>query len=193
MMCGEGEFICLHLRHPLPSVPSGIRQTGDAMAFSDSTLPTRLVICVDGTSYNECGARKSDRSQTNIHRIYAGLKRGKCASFNQLVQYVPGIGSADDAISKERIHASVLGKGYPKQIQDVYESCCQLTGSQDEVFLFGYSRGAYVVRAVAGLLHHFGAVASAGQPEFAKDFKKCLKEAERRQGRASGLALSPVC
>ncbi|KAK4546616.1 hypothetical protein LTR36_001833 [Oleoguttula mirabilis] len=168
------------------------------MAFSNATLPTRLVICVDGTQYNDSGACKTSSSQTNVHRIYAGLKGGRCVcrssgiTFNQVLRYVPGIGSADDAFSKDRIQASVLGQGYLKQIQDVYESCCQLTGSQDEVWLFGFSRGAYVVRAVAGLLHHFGAVATAGQPEYARDFKKTLKEAERRQGRASGLALSPV-
>lgn len=169
------------------------------MAFPGATLPTRLVICVDGTHLSSSGSSKSDTGQTNIHRIYAGLKRGECTcstsgvTFNQVIRYVPGIGSADDAFSKDRIQASVLGQGYLKQIQDVYESCCQLSGSQDEIWLFGFSRGAYVVRAVAGLLHHFNAIASAGQPEFAKDFKRTLKEAERRQGHYSGLSLSPVC
>ena len=169
------------------------------MSFPDARLPTRLVICVDGTQYSDSGPRKANSSQTTIHRIYAGLKSGKstCASsgivFNQVLRYVSGIGSADDVFSKDRIQASVLGGGYLKQIQDVYESCCQLTGSQDEVWLFGYSRGAYVVRAVAGLLHHLGALNTAGQPEFARDFKKILKEAERMQGYASSPALSLVC
>ena len=167
------------------------------MSLIEGTLPTRLIICVDGTQYNPAGGTKTSSNQTNIYRIYAGIRRGQCLdsfsgrTFNQVVQYIPGIGLADDAFSKDRIQASVLGQGYLKQIQDVYETCSRLTG-RDEVWLFGFSRGAFVVRAVAGLLHNFQAIASAGQPEFGKDFKKILKQAEKWQG-TSSLALSPVC
>ena len=167
------------------------------MSLSDGTLPTRLVICIDGTQYNPSSGGKSSGNQTNIYRLYSGIRRGRCIdnssgqAVNQVVQYVPGIGAAEDAFSKDRLQASVLGQGYLKPIQDVYESCCQLTGN-DEIWLFGFSRGAYVVRAVAGLLHQFQAIASAGRPEFGKDFKKILKEAAKRQG-TSTLALSPVC
>jgi uncharacterized protein (DUF2235 family) len=167
------------------------------MAFSNGAPPTRLIVCVDGEQ-NSSGPGKSSRTLTNIQRINAGITRGNCnntatgLTFNQVVQYVPGLGSSDDAFSKDRIQNSILGgSGHLKQIQDVYESCARLNGSRDEVWLFGFSRGAYVVRAVAGLLHTFGALASAGLPEFAKDFKKLLKEAENRAG-TSSLALSPV-
>lgn len=166
------------------------------MTAPNARLPIRLVICVDGTQSVAYGG-KSAGSQTSIHRIFLATRRGKCfdstcgVTFDQQVKYVPGIGNADDAVSKDRIQASVFGQGYLKQIQEVYESCCQLSSPNDEVWLFGFSRGAYVVRAVAGLLHHFGAVTSAGQPEFARDFKKVLKQAEATQGRSS-LALSPV-
>lgn len=151
------------------------------------------MICVDGSQYNP----SSGTVETNIRRIYASIQVGKVSDsscggvFKQEVKYVPGIGSADDAFSKDRIQASVLGQGHLKQIQDVYESCSKLTGEQDEVWLFGFSRGAFVVRAVAGLLHTFGAITSAGQPEFAKDFKKVLKDAERSSG-SSSVLLSPV-
>ena len=157
-------------------------------------MPTRLIICVDGTQQSTSGTQGS---QTNIHRIYASVKRNECidpasgTSFRQAVKYFPGIGAAENVISTDRIQAGVLGQGYLKQIQDVYEHCCQLKGEDDEVWLFGSSRGAFIVRAVAGLLHNFGAVASAGQPEFARDFKKVLKDAEKLSG-SSSLALSPV-
>lgn len=163
------------------------------MAASQGALPTRLVICVDGSQYSP----SSGGIETNIHRIYASIQVGKVTDsanggvFKQEVKYVPGIGSADDAFSKDRIQANVLGQGHLKQIQDVYESCSQLDAERDEVWLFGFSRGAFVVRAVAGLLHNFGAVATAGQPDFAKDFKKVLKDAERLSG-GPALSLSPV-
>jgi len=159
-----------------------------AMPASNSTVPTRLVICVDGAPY-------SSETQTNIHRIYAATNLGKVKNessgtvFSQIPRYFPSLGSADDVVP---LPSSIFGQGHLQQIQEVYESCCRLTGSEDEVWMFGFSRGAYVVRAVAGLLHNFGALASAGEPEFGRDFKKMLKELERTQGRRSTITLSPV-
>ncbi|KAI6906479.1 hypothetical protein KC355_g18860, partial [Hortaea werneckii] len=154
-------------------------------------VPVRLIVCVDGTSRSCSGT-----TETHIHRLYTGVKCGRCvdtsgAAFDQRPLYVPGIGSADDILSRDRIQANVLGQGYLKQIHEVYEACCQLKSDGDELWLFGYSRGAYVVRAVAGLLHTFGALESAGRPEFAKDFKKIVKESEANRGKSS-LVLSPV-
>lgn len=152
--------------------------------------PTRLIVCVDGGS--------SGNGQSSIQRIFAGVKRGPCldsssgTTYNQVARYVAGIGSVDDAVSKGKLQATVLGHGYLKQVQDVYESCCQLVGDQDEIFLLGHGRGAWIVRAVAGLLHNLGALGSAGQPEFHREFKKALAEAEGRSSQYSGLSLSPV-
>ena len=163
------------------------------MSSFDQKVATRLVICVDGTQL----VPGSGSNQTTIHRIHAGIKQGPVVdnttgrTFNQVVEYVPGIGAADDAFSKDRIQASVTGQGYLKQIQDVYESCCKLVGGNDEVWLFGYSRGAFVVRAVAGLLNQFQALTNPGEPDFGKDFKKLLRDIDTKASRSS-LVLSPV-
>jgi uncharacterized protein (DUF2235 family) len=165
------------------------------MAVAHGAPPTRLIVCVDGESNSSSGLSKQQTSQTNIQRIHSGVARGNCTNattgqtFNQVVQYWSGIGSADDVVSKDRL--TIGGPSHAKQIQDVFESCSRLNGSQDEVWLFGFSRGAYVVRAVVGLLNNFGALASAGQPEFEKDYKKLLKEADRYAG-TSTLSLTLV-
>lgn len=168
------------------------------MAPANAAPPTRLIICVDGESNTSSGINKQQTGLTSIQRINGGITRGNCTNtatgqtFNQVVQYWPGIGASDDVVSKDRLPTGVFGgASHVKQIQDVYENCSRLNGSRDEVWLFGFSRGAYVVRAAVGLLNNFGAIASAGQPEFAGDFKKLLKEAERSSG-TSSLALSPV-
>lgn len=147
-------------------------------AFSSlNRLPTRLVICVDGTDQRPAGA-DFDRP-TNVYRIYSSIKSGKvvdAATGDTLVQvplYYPGIGGPDDLLLKDKLH---LGNSYQDQIRNVYERCSRLSGAKDEVVFFGFSRGAYVVRAVAGLLHQIGALKSAGTPEFARDYKKVLKE-----------------
>ena len=54
-----------------------------------------------------------------------------------------------------------------EQIKDIYRFCCQcLTDPDDELWLYGFSRGAYVVRAVAGLFHHLRALTFQDQKDF---------------------------
>ena len=70
----------------------------------------------------------------------------------------------------------VFGVGYQDQIRQVYEGCCTFgIHPDDEIWLFGFSRGAYVVRAVASLLHHLMALTSAGTPAFEKHYREALK------------------
>lgn len=151
----------------------------------DLSLPTRLIICVDGTRYSP----NSGSNQTNVHRIYSSVKSGICvdretgSSYNQIPKYFSGITAADDFLSKDQIQALLPGQGYHQQIQDVYETCSKLAGEQDEVVFFGFGRGAYVVRAVAGLLHQYGSLVSAGSPSFSKAYRKVLKENDKAQGR----------
>lgn len=151
----------------------------------DLSLLTRLIICVDGTRYNP----NSGSNQTNVHRIYSSVKSGICVdretgrSYNQIPKYFSGITAADDLLSKDQIQALLPGQGYHQQIQEVYETCSKLAGEQDEIVFFGFGRGAYVVRAVAGLLHQYGSLVSAGSPSFSKAYRKVLKENDKAQGR----------
>ena len=157
------------------------------MAFELQVPPVRLIICVDGTWCSPDGNSKTHYSQTNIYRIYACVQEGLCVdpstgrTVYQHKEYIEGIGSANDAVSFERLHAGAFGRGYLGHIKKVYELCCQLTGDDDEVWLFGFSRGAFVVRAVAGLLHYLKALCSAGSPQFEQDFKDSLKTYKEMQ------------
>ncbi|KAK5121572.1 hypothetical protein LTR85_004744 [Meristemomyces frigidus] len=55
----------------------------------------------------------------------------------------------------------------------------------DEVWFFGFSRGAYVVRAVAGLLHYIRKLKAVGSQTFDKDYKEALAAYESLQGKGS--------
>jgi uncharacterized protein (DUF2235 family) len=157
------------------------------MPSESLALPIRLVVCVDGTLCSQDRTSKSHYSQTNIYRIHACVEEGirvdpsTGRTVVQCKEYWEGIGSADDAVSFERLQAGAFGKGYLGCIKRVYELCCQLTGEEDEVWLFGFSRGAFVVRAVAGLLHYLKALSSAGSPQFEEDFKEYLKTYKEMQ------------
>lgn len=181
-----------------PSLPSAAPSPLPSIAPSEA-IPAitsrRFVICVDGASY-----KPDDNSiPTNIYRIYTSIKNGKCVdrdtgiTYNQEPLYYAGIGGADDVLSRDRLQAGVLGSPYQDQIRNIYEKCCELSGPHDEVVFFGFSRGAYVVRAVAGLLHRFGALISAGSPDFARNYKKLLKDSDNPSlSSTSNLSLAHV-
>jgi len=82
--------------------------------------------------------------------------------FNQETFNESRIGSTDDLNFFDKAKAGASGQGYKFIIRRVYKKCCTLEES-DEVWLFGFSRGAFIVRAVAGLLHHIGALQSDEQ------------------------------
>ncbi|GAW19614.1 hypothetical protein ANO14919_091020 [Xylariales sp. No.14919] len=154
-------------------------------------IPVRLVICVDGTWFNPDGGNDKKGNITNIYRFYASVGRGeiKDASGSRFIQkkmYVAGIGSEDNISALEKLYAGAFGLKCFEQIKNVYRECCRLTGPNDEVWLYGFSRGAYVVRAVAGLLHYLRALVSAdtvsdADKTFDKDYKEALKVYEKLQ------------
>ena len=160
---------------------SGSVNTKSHQSMAFSKPPTRLVCCVDGTYFTPDGSDgKGHGNITNVYRIYASIKTGKC--FDQIAQkdyiqekiYESGVGSADDIKWYDKTKAGVLGSGFENIIRRVYESCCKLDVN-DEVWLYGFSRGAYIVRAVAGLLHWVGALQSAGSEDFEAEFLQALR------------------
>ena len=150
---------------------------------------------MDGTWCREDGVTFTG-TQTNVNRIWASIKEGDCVdektgrSWKQKPIYFKGLGTADELDFVKRTIAGAFGQGYSKQVREVYELCCKLT-SDDEVWLYGFSRGAFVVRAVAGLLHHIRAM-RARDRQFERDYKDALKvySSIRRATRRGSVGVS---
>jgi len=113
-----------------------------------------IVICCDGTA-NEPKARGA----TNVFEL-VGLLRG---NQKQLVYYDPGLGteSAPGAQTKvakmtTKLLGLAFGYGLSKNIADAYTYLMNHYEIGDRIYLFGFSRGAYTVRALAGMLQDVG-------------------------------------
>ena len=110
-----------------------------------------IVICCDGT-----GAEYS-RHNTNIVKLYQSVIRDS----EQIAFYDPGVGTFS-FLGREvgRRVGIVLGKafgaGLQQNIEDAYRYLMDRYQPGDRVFLFGFSRGAFTVRALAGMLHKCG-------------------------------------
>ena len=106
----------------------------------------RLVICCDGT-WNS----PEQHHVTNVVRTARALRPVDDQGVPQVVFYDWGIGSYGD-----RIRGGMLGTGIDKNIQDAYRFLVHNYSHRDEIFLFGFSRGAYTARSLAGLIRNAG-------------------------------------
>lgn len=114
-------------------------------------MPKNIVVCCDGTG-NEYG-----RNNTNVVKLYEAIAHNA----NQIAFYDPGVGTF--SILGRRVGRPVgiiLGKafgyGLRQNIEDAYRYLMDWYEPGDSLFLFGFSRGAYTVRALAGMLYRCG-------------------------------------
>jgi uncharacterized protein (DUF2235 family) len=63
-----------------------------------------------------------------------------------------------------RLLGMALGYGLFSDVRNVYVYLMNQYAVGDRIFLFGYSRGAYVVRAVAALIHAYGLIPPDNEP-----------------------------
>jgi uncharacterized protein (DUF2235 family) len=117
-------------------------------------MPKNIVVCCDGTG-NEFGDHNS-----NVVKLYSTLI---VDGTRQVGYYHPGVGTmgaptAHNKISKawSIVMGLAFGSGLLANVGDAYRFLMNVYEDGDNVYLFGFSRGAYTARAIAGLLHMFG-------------------------------------
>jgi uncharacterized protein (DUF2235 family) len=110
-----------------------------------------IVLCCDGTG-NEYGS-----NNTNVVDSFAPIIRDA----EQIAYYDPGIGtfSIFGRVLGKRIGVTLgqgFGYGLRENSEDAYLYLMDRYQPGDKVFLFGFSRGAFTVRCLAGMLHKVG-------------------------------------
>jgi uncharacterized protein (DUF2235 family) len=104
-----------------------------------------IVIFADGT-----GSAYS-LQESNIWRLYHALERGDGPDGRvQVARYIPGVGTSANAAL--RLIDGATGFGVPANVRKLYRFLCWNWEPGDEIHLFGFSRGAFTVRALAGMI-----------------------------------------
>lgn len=110
----------------------------------------RIVICADGT-WNRPEKDLSKDQPTNVLRLARAIKPLAAQQMPQQVFYDWGVGSYYDPLI-----GGATGRGIEKNITDDYRYIVQNYAPGDELFFFGFSRGAYTVRSLCGLINNCG-------------------------------------
>jgi uncharacterized protein (DUF2235 family) len=123
-----------------------------------------VVVCCDGTG-NEVSENIS-----NVLKLYRVLRKTGKTAPRQVVFYDPGVGTLarpdpwtkfrQDAIA---VFGLMTGYGLDDNILDAYTFLINNYEDGDDIYLFGFSRGAYTVRMLAGLIHKVGLLAPQQQ------------------------------
>ncbi|TDR23487.1 DUF2235 domain-containing protein [Marinicella litoralis] len=116
-------------------------------------MPKNIIICCDGTG-NEIKENLS-----NVLKLFRVLNKNQ----SQVVYYDPGIGTISNSSAWARLknHAKGIfglatGYGLDDNVLDAYKFLMRHYKQGDKIFLFGFSRGAYSVRVLAGFLNLVG-------------------------------------
>lgn len=112
----------------------------------------RIVICADGT-WNRPEKDLNEDTPTNVLRLARAIRPVGDSGVPQQVFYDWGVGSYYDPVV-----GGATGKGLHKNIMDDYRYIVQNYSPGDELYLFGFSRGAYTIRCLCGLINNCGII-----------------------------------
>jgi uncharacterized protein (DUF2235 family) len=123
-------------------------------------MSKNIILCCDGT------ANEFKQDNTNVVKLFYTL-----AHDTQKTYYHPGVGTMEavGAVTTAgrkvtKLLGLAIGYGLETDIRDAYVFLMNQFQPGDRVFLFGFSRGAYTVRALTGLLHMYGLIRPGNEP-----------------------------
>lgn len=137
-------------------------------AFNSPTAgPRQIVLGCDGTNNTLTGGSHD----TNVLKLIGQLvPEGP----GQILYYDPGVGAPDQLPplgllndlnrKRERLAGLANGKGIYENIAEAYLFLVDTWEPGDQIYLFGFSRGAFTARCVAGMVNLFGIIRTDSKP-----------------------------
>ncbi len=123
----------------------------------------RIILCSDGT-----GNQGGFGQDSNVYKLYKSIEIHN-ADIEQLTFYENGVGTNKNKIF--RALSGGLGFGFGQNVRDLYEFLARHYQIGDEIYFFGFSRGAATARATIGFIDTCGLVDLAKYPEVIDDPK----------------------
>src|SRR5712691_7323503 len=109
-----------------------------------------IVLCMDGT-WNKPGQKdQGAETKTNVLKLHEALTDRP----DQIRKYFPGVGTDPG----EKVSGGAFGWGLFDQVKDGYRYLREQFEPGDKIYIFGFSRGAYSARSLAGMILRCGIV-----------------------------------
>jgi uncharacterized protein (DUF2235 family) len=139
-------------------------------------MKKKIVIFADGTG------NAFTTQESNVWRLYQALDQSQP---DQIVRYIKGVGT-----SGSRPIAAIdgaTGFGVPSNVRELYRFLCWNWKPGDDIYMFGFSRGAFTIRTLNGLISSEGLVPTEvdGQPVTHAEMQRNAWSAWRHYRRAT--------
>ena len=131
-------------------------------------MPKNIVVCSDGT-----GNRGGKTRGTNVWRIFNAVNRHS-KECRQVTYYDDGVGTDD--VRWLRLLGGAFGYGLSRNIRRAYAFLALNYEPGDRIFLFGFSRGAFTVRSLAGMIGCCGLVPRAAMIQAGRKREALLRQ-----------------
>ena len=117
----------------------------------------RIVICADGTwnVRDQVDKHSKTRHPTNVTKIARAILPRDTRGVDQVVCYHEGVGTSHGL---DRYTGGAFGEGIENNIRDLYRFIVYNYAPGDQLFFFGFSRGAFTVRTLAGFMNLVGLI-----------------------------------
>ena len=111
-------------------------------------MPKNIILLSDGT-----GSTNIKNRGTNVYKLYEAIDYNSPKP-KQVAFYDDGVGTED--YKPLRILGGAFGWGLGRNVRQLYKELVQAYEPGDKIYLFGFSRGAFTVRTLAGLVCRMG-------------------------------------
>ncbi|MEW6981056.1 DUF2235 domain-containing protein [Colwelliaceae bacterium 6471] len=133
-----------------------------------------LIVCCDGTWNSPDNKDDGELAPTNVRQLFHAVDLTSTTS--QKTRYQSGVGSGGIF---DKIAGGTVGLGISEDIRDCYQWLATHYHEGDKIYLFGFSRGAFTARSLAGMIGKFGIV-KLPDKEQNKTIKRLYRQGYRK-------------
>ena len=141
----------------------------------------KIFVFCDGTGNEFAQKREQENANSNVVKLYTALR----VNNQQVAYYHPGVGTMgnpaiQNAILRfwSKVKGLAFGAGFRDNVLDAYRYLMEIYNDGDEIYLFGFSRGSYTARALAGMLHGYGLLCRGNEGHILYAWKMFCEEVE---------------
>lgn len=112
-----------------------------------------IIICCDGTWNSADQDRKGEPTPTNVVRLAYRVAKRSSNGEPQVLYYDQGVGTGNWL---DRFTGGAFGRGLDGNVFECYRFLIANYEANDRLYFFGFSRGAFTARSLAGLIRNSG-------------------------------------
>jgi uncharacterized protein (DUF2235 family) len=140
-------------------------------------MPKRIVVCSDGTGNTAIKGRG-----TNVFKLFEAVDldthRFDASVTPQIAIYDDGVGTEN--FKPLKVFGGATGWGLSRNVKHLYKELARVYDPGDEIYMFGFSRGAFTVRTLVGLIGTCGLIDPERlEPRTFRSLQKAVKKAYR--------------